>query len=240
MFEMVRHHLKKHTYKVAFGVPVILLLASSLALVRDGEEMCIIPGDNRYVEVGETVTLHVIANADEPVNVIGATITYPADMIEIVSISRENSIIDLWSEEPVVGEPGALHFSGGIISEKGFSGNGTVLTLVTKPLAPGNAAIEFSDTRMLAHDGTGMDVSCGDNPITLSIRPETYPSPDVNGDKHVNLFDFGIVSARLFMAYQRPYDLNLDGKIDIVDIGMILTNMRGTSRLGSLAISWSR
>lgn len=241
MFEMIHHRLKKHSYKIALGVPMIFLLASSLTLVRDSEEMCIVPDDNRYVEVGETVTLHVIANADEPVNVISATITYPTDLITVEYVSRENSIVDLWSEEPSIEDgSGTVHFSGGIVSDDGFLGNGTVITLNTKPKAPGNATIEFADTKMLAHDGTGMEVACGSSPITLSIRPETYPSPDINGDKRVNLYDFGIVSARLFMAYQRPYDLNLDGKIDVGDIGVLLTNMKGTARLGSLAISWSR
>ena len=51
------------------------------------------------------------------------------------------------------------------------------------------------------------------------------PNPDVNGDKSVNLFDFGIVSARLFMVYERPYDLNLDGKITIADIGILIANI---------------
>jgi hypothetical protein len=238
MMEMVRNRLKKHTYKIAFGVPFILLVASSLSLVRDKEEICIVPEDNRYVEVGETVTLQVIAEADEPINVIGATIAYPSTHIEVESLSRENSVIDLWSEEPEIQPNGLIHFSGGILAEEGFIGNGTVLTLITRPIKEGTATIDFTETTMLAHDGTGKDVVCGNAPIILSIRPKSYPSPDVNGDKRVNLYDFGIVSARLFMGYERPYDLNLDGKITISDIAVLIRNFREGSSLGSLAISW--
>jgi hypothetical protein len=79
-----------------------VLLASSLSLMRDPNEMCIVPEDNRFVEVGENVTLHVMANADEPVNVIGATISMPHDLLTIDDVSREGSIIDLWAEEPVI------------------------------------------------------------------------------------------------------------------------------------------
>lgn len=238
MIEMVRNRLKKHTYKIAFGIPAVLLLASSLSLMRDKEEVCIIPEDNRYVEVGETVTLHVTATADEPVNVIAATIAYPSEYIHIESISREHSIIDLWSEEPTVHDDGSIHFSGGIVSDEGFLGSGTVLTIITTPLKEGAASFAFTDKSMLAHDGTGMEVTCDTSPITLSIRPKTYPSPDVNGDKQVNLYDFGIVSAQLFMVYERAYDLNLDGKVTLSDVGILLKNIRGTDGLGSLAISW--
>jgi hypothetical protein len=238
MIEMVRHSLKKHKYKIALGVPMVFLLASSLSLVRDSEEMCIIPDDNRFVEVGETVTLHVIANADTPINVIGGTIHIPTDFVTLDTISREDSIIDLWTEEPVLGDDQILRFAGGVVNKTGFLGEGKVITLVLHPTQEGEATIAFADTHMLAHDGTGMEVTCANNPIILSIRPATYPSPDVNGDKQVNIFDFGIVSARLFMTYERPYDLNLDGLITMSDLGILISNLSGSSRLGSLAISW--
>ena len=239
MVEMVRHHLRKHKYKIAVGVPMVFLLASSLSLVRDPEEMCIVPSDNRYVEVGEQVTLEVIADADTPINVLSATIVTPPSMT-IQNISREESIIDLWSDEPVATADGKVHFSGGIIRDTGFLGRGLVLTLTVVPTEAGEAKIFFEDTTMLAHDGTGTEVTCSENPIVLSVRPESFPNPDVNGDKHVNLFDFGVVSARLFMAYNRSYDLNLDGKITIADIGVLISNISSGSRLGSLALLWSQ
>lgn len=236
MIEMVHHQLKKHTYKIAVGVPMVFLIASSLSLVRDTEEMCIVPTDNRYVEVGETVTLQVFADSDVPVNVIGATIVVPPESVTIKDVSRDNSIIDLWSEEPIVSGSSTVHFSGGIVQKSGFVGNGLVLTITVEPTQEGEARIYFEDTKMLAHDGTGMEITCSDNPIVLSVRPKSHPSPDVNGDKRVNLFDFGIVSARLFMVYEKSYDLNLDGKITIADIGVLITNIGSGSKLGSLAI----
>jgi len=240
MFVMIRHSLKKHTYKIALGIPMVFLLASSLSLVRDPEEMCIIPDDNRYVEVDEEVTLYVIADADTPINVIGGTVQVPSDLLAIENVSREDSIIDLWTEEPTITNDSEIHFSGGMVNKDGFQGDGRVLTITVRPKEQGEATVEFKDTQMLAHDGTGMEVSCGNNPIVLSIRPKSYPSPDVNGDKQVNLFDFGIVSARLFMEYERLYDLNLDGRITLSDIGIIISNMTAGTRLGSLAITSAR
>ncbi|MBP9760550.1 MAG: hypothetical protein KBD24_04300 [Candidatus Pacebacteria bacterium] len=241
MLAMIRHHLQRHKYKVVVGVPIVVLIASSLSFMRSSEEMCVVPEDNRFVEVGETVTLHVIANSDEPVNVIGGTISIPTDLVQLESVSKKDSIIDLWSEEPTISENKAsVRFSGGIVREGGFLGSGTVLTLVAHPLVEGKATLSFTDISMLAHDGTGMEVGCGQNPITLSIRPASHPSPDVNNDKAVNIFDFGLVSTRLFMTYNTLYDLNQDGKITLADIGIVVSNMGSGSRLGSVALLWYR
>jgi hypothetical protein len=129
-----------------------------------------------------------------------------------------------------------VHFSGGIVSESGFLGSGIVLTLHVHPLMPGSAQVTLDDVHLLAHDGTGREVTCGSEPITLSIRPRSYPSPDVNGDHQVNIFDFGIVSARLFMAYNSAYDLNQDGRITLADIGIVISSIASGGRLGSLAL----
>lgn len=222
---MLLHRIKKNRIKIALAVPVIFLVASSLSLVGNPDKMFLISKDNTFVEIGETVFLQVLAKADEPVNVISGSIVVPSQYTTIENISRENSIIDLWTQEPIITEDESkIFFSGGIISDSGFTGTGVLFEIVLKPTQEGTIEIYFEDSKMLAHDGTGFEVTCGDTPVTLSIRPKEHPTPDVNGDKSVNLFDFGIVSARLFMAYERPYDLNLDGKITIADIGVLIAN----------------
>jgi hypothetical protein len=237
---MLHTHLKRHRYKVVVGLPIIVLLASSLSFMRSPEEICIVPEDNRFVAVGETVTLHVIADTEKPINVIGATIVLPEESLSLESISREGSIIDLWSEEPVLTEDSRIHFSGGIINPSGFLGNGIVLTLVVRPRTEGHTTITFEEVHMLAHDGTGMEVACGNNPVTLSVRATEKPSPDLNEDNVVNIFDFGIISSRLFFTYKKEYDLNQDGKITLADIGIVISNMGTASKQGGLALLWSR
>lgn len=233
---MAQYRLRKNKYKILLGIPIVILLASSLSIVRDSEDMCIVTNDSRYVEVGEEVTLQIVANADKPINAVSGTVYVPDDLLTVKSISHENSIIDLWSEEPTINDSG-ITFSGGIISKDGFTGDGNILTITVSPKKEGSAKIYFENTKMLAHDGTGMNVGCINNPITLVIRPEKHPSPDVNGDKRVNVFDFGIVSARLFMTYRREYDLNLDGKITIADILILISNMSSGKELSSMVIS---
>jgi hypothetical protein len=234
---MVRHKLKKHKYKILFGAPIIFLLASSISFSKNTDNICITSEDNTFVKVGKTITVDIMADADNPINVISTTVNIPKDLISVEQISKENSIIDLWSEEPKVVDDSKIYFSGGIIDPKGFTGKGKVLSITLKPIKEGTATLSFEETKMLAHDGTGREVGCKNNPMIITIRGEDKPSPDVNGDKKVNIFDFGIVSARLFMTYEQSYDLNLDGKITITDIIILISNMHAGSGMSSLAFS---
>lgn len=239
---MIRYHIHRHRYKIVVGVPVAILIASSLSFMRSPDDVCIVPEDTRFVEVGESVTLHVIANTSEPVNVIGADIHIPNDTLKLDEIDREGTIIDLWTQEPHtedLGETTRISFSGGIVSDTGLLGDAIVLSFSVTPHASGTATVYYEDVEMLAHDGTGRTVSCGHHPVTLTIRDAETPSPDVNDDKVVNLFDLGIVSSRLFLAYNSIYDLNQDGRVTLSDLFVVIENMGDSdSPMGSLALSW--
>jgi hypothetical protein len=236
---MIKHHLQRHKYKIVVGVPMAVLLASSLSLVRDPEQICLTSKDNRYVTVNESVTLEVTAYADQPINVISASLSYPQDLVRITSTSKKDSIVNLWSEEPAA-QAGSIHFSGGIVSPGGFSGTGTVLTLYVQPLQPGNATITFNEVHMLAHDGTGREVACAQHPVTLFIRETGTASPDVNHDTRVNIFDLGLLSANILLKYEPLYDLNNDGKVSLSDLVIIFSTMRRSSTLGSLVLFWDQ
>jgi hypothetical protein len=230
MFKMIRHHLRRHTYKIVVGVPIVVLLASSLSLMRDPDEVCIVPADNRYVSVGERVTLEVVAQADEPINVVAAQIALPTQALSLEEMSKEGSFIDLWSEEPRE-QDGTIHFSGGVTDAGGFIGTGTVLTLTVVPTAVGEATVALGQVQMLAHDGTGRAVECSARPVTLMVREQNTPSPDVNNDRSVNMFDLGLVSANILLGYKPLYDLNNDGKVSMSDAGIVLATIKRSAGL---------
>lgn len=235
---MIRHHLARHHYKIVVGVPVLVLLASSLSFVRDPDQVWIDPDNHSFVEVGEAVRLHITAHATEPINVVGATVAIPTDRIVVDSLSKEGSVIDLWSEEPTQ-NGSTIHFSGGMLDRLGFQGTGILLTLVIHPTKPGDAVFAFHDVHMLAHDGTGREVQLDTKPITLAVRSRGASSPDVNGDNHVNILDLGLVSAKIFLGYRPLYDLNGDGKVSLADLLIIFNIMTRDSELGSLVLRWN-
>lgn len=235
MLSMVRHQLKRHRVKLAIGLPALLLVASSLTLLRAEDSVGLVPAPSRFVAVGEEVPILVVAETKSPINVVGAQVRFPSERIEIVRIEKTNSIVDLWTEEPTVAS-GTVTFSGGTIQEGGFVGSGVVATLHVRPLLKGKTTLVFDEAHMLAHDGTGTDIIASTNPVVLSVREAGTASPDVNNDNKVNLADFGIVSSRLFGDYSAEYDLNGDGAITLEDISIVVSSLFEESRLGSFAL----
>jgi len=67
------------------------------------------------VYVGETLSATLILDTpDKPVNVIGAKIAFPTDKMEVISLSKVDSIINLWVEEPAYSNAtGTITFAGG-------------------------------------------------------------------------------------------------------------------------------
>ncbi len=85
--------------------------------------------------IGDTVSIALVVNAsDQSINVIEGKITFPSDKLELTSISKTDSIISLWAQEPVISlnQNGFIAFSGGIPSP-GFIGTaGQIMSISFK------------------------------------------------------------------------------------------------------------
>lgn len=238
---MTPRYIERYTYHLIASVPLVVLLASSLSFSNASDDLCVTTQDSRYLAVGEQTTLTITVDADEPINTISGIVHIPTESVHVDTVTNTPSILDLWSEVPTFSEGGAtLRFAGGTTKPGGFTGRGVVLTFTVTPRVPGEATIRFEEAHLFAHDGTGREVSCATGPITFSVRATTTPSPDVNGDARVDLFDLGTISTRIFLAYDRTYDLNVDGKVGIDDLVLMLRHIRnGTGALASLALLWN-
>ena len=52
--------------------------------------------------VGDTIKVALLINVlGQPVNVVDGNITFPSDKLEVIDISKENSIVTLWIQEPI-------------------------------------------------------------------------------------------------------------------------------------------
>lgn len=128
------------------------------------------------VSVGETVTLYVILNSDGvAVNNAEATIKFPSDLFDIISISKGGSIFSLWVEEPSFSNSaGAISFNGGSPTP-GFTGaRGSIISIVAKAKKNGQAEFSFSGAAVRANDGLGTDVLRGSygNIIVVATKEE--------------------------------------------------------------------
>lgn len=238
---------------LAFRAGDILSLVAAATASFGGvtTTLYISPYASKPVQIGDSMTIDINMNSRVAINAIGATISFPTDLIEVVAFSKEKSFLDLWTEETAIREDiGEIHFSGGTIRSGGMTGTGTVLTLTIRSKNPGTATIAFKDSEIFPNDGTGRAVSNETRELTFDIvdrvtksnaTPQTSSvtvagnaltnlpqprTPDVNTDGVVNLVDVSIMIMRLVMPYDYHFDLNNDGAVNVADVSTVLTIAR--------------
>jgi len=147
----------------------------------------------------------------------------PRDLFQDVRISRENSIINLWIQEPFFSvTSSAIEFSGGIQrQEGGFKGTGELISVSLTAAKPGIFRVNVPGATVLAHDGRGTDVTGKRTGTVLHIREKGRPTPDLNGDGTINLLDAGVFVFNLGRPYNSAYDLNQDSKVNWADFDIL-------------------
>lgn len=133
-------------------------------------------------EVGKTFTVSVVASStDASVNAFSGTLRYPREMLEYVSITKSNSIVDQWLPPGTAGptvrtSDGVINFEGVAIG--GFQGNSGELFKVTfKVKKTGTAELAFTSGAVLANDGTGSDVLRTYGTGSYTLKPAVIPVP---------------------------------------------------------------
>src|SRR3989344_5459939 len=115
--------------------------------------------DKTSLRVGSTLTADVKVDSEgRGINAAQATVSFPADVLEVVRLSKDGSVFNFWLEEPSFSnERGTVTFLGG--SSNGFSGASLqLLQIVFRAKGAGNAALTFTDDAVTASDGSGTNV----------------------------------------------------------------------------------
>ncbi len=152
-------HLAKSTFRTATKIVFLVGIFLILPLVTNAASLSFNPVSGSYT-VGSTFTVSVlVSSASEAVNAVSGTVTFPANMLEVVSTSKSQSILSLWVQEPAYSNSvGTINFEG-IILNPGYTGsNGRVLSVTFRVKNPGRADINFSTASALANDGQGTEI----------------------------------------------------------------------------------
>ncbi len=135
--------------------------------------------------VGAVFSLKVyVESSSQAMNAAGATLSFPTDILEVVSVSREDSIINLWIQEPTFSNTyGTVKFEG-IVFDPGFKGaSGQVITVHFRAKKIGVAPITLDSGTVLANDGMATEILTGTKKASYSIvapsAVEVAPSPVV-------------------------------------------------------------
>ncbi len=110
--------------------------------------------------VGNTLSTNVyVGSSDQVMNAASGVISFPKDKLEVVSLSKNNSIFSLWVQEPSFSNTtGIINFEG-IVLNPGFSGaSGKIVTINFKVKSAGLASLNFSSGSVLANDGKGTNI----------------------------------------------------------------------------------
>jgi Cohesin domain len=226
------------------GQDVVALLASATSSLQD--EATIIyfsPSTHEAMLVGDSVDVDININAHTSINAVGITVQFPQESFEMTGISKSKSFLDLWTEETKISEEsGEVHFSGGTLSDGGRIGLGTVLTLTLRAKKAGSATLSFKDAEIFKHDGRGETVPVTMRSLNFSIAdiPSSAPAAsreavlefkntqptDFNSSGSASLLDMSILTLHLFGPYSPRYDLNKDGKLNLIDLSVFFTFMK--------------
>jgi hypothetical protein len=106
----------------------------------------------------DVVVLVTINSEGQDVNTAQATISFPANLLEVTNIDRTDSVFTFWLKEPVYDNTkGSISFVGG--STSGFTGaNLKLMHISFKVKGSGGGKLGVTDGAITASDGTGSNV----------------------------------------------------------------------------------
>ena len=169
---------------VVFGMlPAMIQAGSSVSLYLS-------PASGAY-NVNSVFSVKVKVNSGETaINASEGTLIFNPNELQVISLSKNDSIFSLWTTEPVFSNStGNIVFGGGIPSN--FTGtSGTIITITFKAKASASAKVTFSSGSVLAADGKGTNILGSMNNGVYTIK-STIVTP-LTGEEYVPPATIGV------------------------------------------------
>lgn len=145
-------NLKENFFKTSIVIFVLLLFPS----ITNAASLYFSPSLGNYT-VGSNFNIGVyVSDTNKSVNAVSGKIIVPSEF-EFVSISKNESIVDFWVQEPSY-DGTYLNFEG-IILNPGFLGSaGKIISVNFKAKSIGNVNLSFTSSSVLANDGFGTNI----------------------------------------------------------------------------------
>lgn len=134
----------------------------------------------KQVTEGERITVDVTVTAPtQSINAVTGSIVYPESLVDVIGISKDRSVINLWTREPTV-KRNKILFEG-IILNPGFQGeSGAVVQITFKAKRSGTVTLSFADGAVLANDGLGSNIAAALRSGSFKIAAIGSPLPSVD------------------------------------------------------------
>lgn len=219
-----------HKKKIIIGAPILFLLLINAGVSLSGNTYRLVPEGTVFTTVADAVPIRLEVTTKSAVNAMGGTVTFAPQVLQADAVTRVGSIIDLWSEDPVIGNTaGEIHWSGGVINETASSVAGTVFTIQFHAAAVGKTRVQVTDGQILAKDGEGTNILSGTESVVVYVRLPGQPSPDINKDGVLSISDINSLYLHTFGDYAEMYDLNQDQDLNWSDVMTLINLSRSES-----------
>lgn len=163
--------IKKNIFslRLLFLLSIILNSLFLIPSVR-AAEMFFVSSDQKPA-VGELFKADLFINTEEEnINAMAGKVVFSGDLLELKEIRDGNSIVNLWIDRPMVGEP--VSFSG--ITPGGYKGaNGLLFSLIFRALKPGPVSIKVTEGQALLNDGKGTAAKLSARALSLQAVAES-------------------------------------------------------------------
>ncbi len=151
----------------------LLGLVAALAFIPMGAyaaTLSLSPASVSVVRGGTVYIAVLVSSTDKAMNAASGVVSFPTDLLEVVSVSKSNSIASLWVQEPSFSNTvGTVSFEG-VVLNPGFTGSGgRLITITLRGKATGTGKLSFSAGSVLANDGSGTEILKGTTSTSIAI-----------------------------------------------------------------------
>lgn len=151
-----------------------------------GASLFFSPNKGEYL-VNNTFDVGLLVNTgDQAINAIETTVTFPADLLQVVNPVVSNSFIEFWIAGPTYSNTeGKLTLQGGLPSPGVSTTSGVITTIQFRAKAAGKATLKYeSSSKILANDGQGTNILTARAPATFDLKLPPPAGPVVSSSTH--------------------------------------------------------
>lgn len=125
------------------------------------------------VVAGNTIDIAVqVTSVEKVMNTASGEIVFPADKLEVSSIVKRGSIINLWPVDPDTNTTAGNVKFGAVRFNPGFQGmNGQLFTIRFQTKTVGVAVVRFVSGSVLENDGNGTLMTTATSDATITVKP---------------------------------------------------------------------
>ena len=164
--------------KVLFFVLHIFIGLAALPAFAFAATLTFSPGA-LTASVGDTFPVSLnVGSSDQAINAVSGTVSFPANLLEVVSIQRAGSVIGFWVQEPAFSNANGQVSFEGVIPNPGFTGAaGKIVSVTFRVKKTGTAELAYQSGSVLANDGLGTEVFSGKGSVTIEIESARVETP---------------------------------------------------------------